>query len=152
MGRKPKPTALKELAGNPGKRKLNKSEPAGTPVESAEPPAILNDHAKEIWAATLTAFAGTNVIRSLDLVTLTVFCQAVGTWHLAETKLAESAHVGENRHGEEVVSAWYKVSVKAAQQIAVFGAKLGLSPADRACIVGMIQKPEDVAGKDLDDF
>ncbi len=26
-GRKPKPTALKELEGNPGKRKLNRSEP-----------------------------------------------------------------------------------------------------------------------------
>ncbi len=26
-GRKPKPTALKELEGNPGKRKLNKKEP-----------------------------------------------------------------------------------------------------------------------------
>ena len=26
-GRKPKPTAMKELEGNPGKRKLNKKEP-----------------------------------------------------------------------------------------------------------------------------
>lgn len=26
-GRKPKPTALKKLEGNPGKRKLNKKEP-----------------------------------------------------------------------------------------------------------------------------
>ena len=26
-GRKPKPTAIKELEGNPGKRKLNKKEP-----------------------------------------------------------------------------------------------------------------------------
>ena len=28
VGRKPKPTALKELEGNPGKRKLNRSEPS----------------------------------------------------------------------------------------------------------------------------
>ena len=27
-GRKPKPTAVKKLEGNPGKRKLNKKEPA----------------------------------------------------------------------------------------------------------------------------
>ena len=34
-GRKPKPTAIKELEGNPGKRKLNKKEPKpekGMPV------------------------------------------------------------------------------------------------------------------------
>ena len=27
QGRKPKPTAVKELEGNPGKRELNKNEP-----------------------------------------------------------------------------------------------------------------------------
>lgn len=29
IGRKPKPTAIKELEGNPGKRKLNNKEPTG---------------------------------------------------------------------------------------------------------------------------
>ena len=31
-GRKPKPTALKELEGNPGKRSLNPSEPKPPPA------------------------------------------------------------------------------------------------------------------------
>lgn len=47
-GRKPKPTALKKLEGNPGKRKLNTKEPVpakGMP----ECPRWLLPEAKEEW-------------------------------------------------------------------------------------------------------
>ena len=37
-GRRPKPTARKELAGNPGKRALNKDEPVFTPIKGVTPP------------------------------------------------------------------------------------------------------------------
>ena len=37
-GRRPKPTARKALAGNPGKRALNKDEPVFTPIKGVEPP------------------------------------------------------------------------------------------------------------------
>ncbi|EAQ3334514.1 phage terminase small subunit P27 family, partial [Salmonella enterica subsp. enterica serovar Anatum] len=36
-GRRPKPTARKALAGNPGKRALNKDEPVFTPIKGVEP-------------------------------------------------------------------------------------------------------------------
>lgn len=39
-GRRPKPTARKALAGNPGKRALNKDEPVFTPIKGVEPTAI----------------------------------------------------------------------------------------------------------------
>lgn len=44
-GRRPKPTARKELAGNPGKRALNKDEPVFTPIKGAEPPAWFEEEA-----------------------------------------------------------------------------------------------------------
>lgn len=47
-GRKPKPGALKALAGNPGKRKVNKAEPKPKPVAPG-PPAWLDKEAKELW-------------------------------------------------------------------------------------------------------
>ncbi|PHM52170.1 terminase [Xenorhabdus hominickii] len=37
-GRRPKPTARKALAGNPGKRRLNRDEPTFTPLTSVSPP------------------------------------------------------------------------------------------------------------------
>ena len=45
-GRKPKPTAIKELEGNPGKRKLNKKEPK--PDKGM--PTCHYDKAKADWA------------------------------------------------------------------------------------------------------
>jgi hypothetical protein len=47
-GRKPKPTALKLLTGNPGGRKLNANE-AKPDLAQPTPPDFLNDHAKVEW-------------------------------------------------------------------------------------------------------
>ena len=47
-GRKPKPTAIKELEGNPGKRPLNKNEPK--PEKTAPKcPTWLDKEAKKEW-------------------------------------------------------------------------------------------------------
>ena len=47
-GRKPKPTAMKELEGNPGRRQLNENEPR---PERRAPrcPSWLEDEAKKEW-------------------------------------------------------------------------------------------------------
>ena len=48
-GRKPKPTAVKERQGNPGKRKLNKDEPQFSEFdEHTPPPDDLVDPTKSI--------------------------------------------------------------------------------------------------------
>ena len=47
-GRKPKPTALKKLEGNPGKRKLNKKEPIPG-KEMPDCPQWLLPDAKDEW-------------------------------------------------------------------------------------------------------
>src|SRR6185312_2686519 len=52
-GRKPKPSALKLLAGNPGKRALNKREPRPR-REIPSPPAHLSDGARTAWGALST--------------------------------------------------------------------------------------------------
>ena len=48
-GRKPKPTAQKKLAGNPGKRALNNDEPQFTTVRNIDPPEWLSDRAATMW-------------------------------------------------------------------------------------------------------
>lgn len=50
-GRKPKPTAIKVLEGNPGKRELNEYEPK--PAKKAPRcPSWLEDEAKKEWKRT----------------------------------------------------------------------------------------------------
>ena len=47
-GRRPKPTALKKLEGNPGKRPLNELEPV-PPVASLRCPNYLLPEARKEW-------------------------------------------------------------------------------------------------------
>ena len=51
-GRTPKPTAIKQLEGNPGKRQLNTNEPK--PKQKAPTcPKWLDDEAKKEWKLSL---------------------------------------------------------------------------------------------------
>lgn len=54
-GRKPKPTKLRELNGNAGKRPLNKDEPQFTEIVAVEPPEWLSEMAVQMWATSSTA-------------------------------------------------------------------------------------------------
>ena len=59
-GRKPKPTALKVLEGNPGKRPMNMNEPV-PPKGTVKCPAWLEPEAKKEWkrlASSLEAMGG----------------------------------------------------------------------------------------------
>jgi P27 family predicted phage terminase small subunit len=50
-GRKPKPTRLKVLTGNPGRRPLNHEEPRPTEKLPERPPAYLGAGGKALWKA-----------------------------------------------------------------------------------------------------
>lgn len=52
-GRRPKPTARKALAGNPGKRALNKDEPVFTPIKGVEPPEWFAEEDLPLWGDTV---------------------------------------------------------------------------------------------------
>lgn len=74
-GRKPSPTHLKVLRGNPGKRKLNRREPK--PQGSlGSAPAWLNKAAKAEWRRVLKE-APTGLLTSLDRQVLAQYCQNV---------------------------------------------------------------------------
>lgn len=74
-GRKPKPTALKELAGNPGHRPLNKLEPK---PEGALPdcPKELRGPEKLAWR--VVADEMKSVLTAADQFVLVAFCVAWG--------------------------------------------------------------------------
>lgn len=74
-GRKPKPTALKVLQGNPGKRKLNHEEPAYGPG-APERPAWLEGYAREEWDRLIAILLPARVITKGDLGILIIACDA----------------------------------------------------------------------------
>lgn len=81
-GPAPKPTALKLLQGNAGKRALNKREPkfSGVPVC----PEWLTPSAKTEWDRVVKELSALDMIKSVDSSALAAYCQSYARWQSAE--------------------------------------------------------------------
>lgn len=78
MGRRgppPKPTALKILTGNPGKRALNKREPQ-PPRSAPKCPTWLSKEAKREWRFIVPILDKLNVLTEIDGAALAMYCTA----------------------------------------------------------------------------
>ncbi len=78
-GRRPKPTRLKVLTGNPGKRPFNKNEPK---PEIAVPdcPAELGPVARKEWDRMIGELSGLRILTNLDRAALAAYCGAYAMW------------------------------------------------------------------------
>ena len=82
-GRKPKPTALKVLEGNPGGRPLNVNEPK--PVKKAPRcPSWLEDEAKKEWKRMGKVLEQLGLLTEMDMAAFAGYCQAYARWKEAE--------------------------------------------------------------------
>lgn len=85
-GRKPKPTRLKILRGNPGKRPLPAGEPQ--PQRGAPPcPEFLHPIAREAWAELVPHLDRLGLLTLIDGQALACHCQAWAEFRLATEML-----------------------------------------------------------------
>jgi P27 family predicted phage terminase small subunit len=86
VGRKPKPTRLKLVAGNPGRRKLNHAEPKprrGRPSA----PAHVSDKARETWRYVAGVLDRMGVLTEADALALEMLCEAYADYLAARAEL-----------------------------------------------------------------
>ena len=74
-GRKPRPTHLKILEGNPGKRSLTKNEPKPRPVNPTQPDWLLRE-AKAEWRRVVPELERMGLLTTVDRAALATYCQA----------------------------------------------------------------------------
>lgn len=91
-GRPPKPTRLKVLTGNPGKRPLNDSEPQPDPTPP-RCPSWLSRQAKAQWKKLAPELTRLGLLTSVDEGALAGYCSA-----LAELRHAEQTLQREGRY------------------------------------------------------
>lgn len=72
-GRKAKPTALKLLQGNPGKRALNVKEPEPVKVYQPQAPQSFNELEVAKWVEVCAKLAACRVLTELDLDALEIY-------------------------------------------------------------------------------
>lgn len=97
-GRKPKPTALKILEGNPGKRPLNESEPK--PEKKAPKcPSWLEPEAKKEWRRMSKILQELGILTQIDASAFAGYCQAYARWKEAEEFLTKHGTIFKTLSG-----------------------------------------------------
>lgn len=160
-GRTPKPTALKLLQGNPGRRPLNASEPqpdAGPP----EMPTGLSEEAEAEWRRILPILASMRVLTVADSATIAGYCQSFADWIGAQADIREHGRLIEepitNRMGDVVGHRLKKnpaitIASDMKKAMRAYASDLGLSPASRTRVHASPtdDNPRDDMGRVLDD-
>lgn len=132
-GRRPKPTRIKEIEGNPGKRALNKREPR---PESALPPCPehLDAEAKAEWGRISPELMRLGLLASLDRAALAAYCQAWSRWVEAETNLRKFGTVIKTAKGYPIQNPYLGIANTAIDIMRKFLTEFGMTPSSRSRI------------------
>lgn len=143
-GRKPKPTALKLLEGNPGKRQLNMNEPRLTQKMPPECPDWLEEEAQAEWNRLSETLFKMGILTDLDVAPFAAYCQAYARWREAEEFISQHGSIVKTKTGY-----WQQVpqvSIAHTNQKAMLqaAAEFGLTPSARSRIIAGNAKKEEV--------
>lgn len=130
-GRKPKPTALKRLDGNPGKRGYNHDEPV-VPKGQPDCPQHLSDAARNEWHRIAGPLHEMGVLTTVDRAALAAYCQAWGRWVEAEEKLRDTPTLLKTASGYVQQNPWLSIANKQLDLMGRYMAELGITPASRS--------------------
>jgi P27 family predicted phage terminase small subunit len=138
-GPPPKPTALKKLTGNPGKRPLNKREPVtATPSRMPPAPEHLDATAAEVWRVLGKQLLAADLFQIVDRYAFGMFCVVAGRWIDAEKKLKISGPVlVAKESGNLYQNPYLSVANRAWEQMLKMLGQFGLTPAERSRLVGV---------------
>lgn len=140
-GRKPKTTAEKRLAGNPGKRPLNEQEPHMPPL--AEPPEqvpveLLDDAcAAAEWRRLDGIMRQARSITEGDRAALVSLCQQWSRYQEAHATVAKAGMVVRAPSGFPIMNPYIAIANKALGHCVKLWAELGLTPTSRSRVVAV---------------
>lgn len=140
-GRKPTPTALKVLEGNPGKRKLNTREPK--PAKKAPTcPAWLEPEAKKEWRRLAKQMVEIGILTDIDRDSFAGYCQAYARWKEAEEFISQHGSIVRTPSGYWQTVPQVSIAQTYLKQMNRIAEQFGLTPAARSRIVAGSEKKE----------
>lgn len=134
-GRKPKPTALKMLEGNPGGRPLNTKEPR--PGKKAPRcPSWLEDEAKKEWKRMAKVLEQMGLLTEMDMAAFAGYCQAYARWKEAGEFLTQHGSMVRTPNGYLQQVPQVSIAQTNMKIMLKFCEQFGLTPSARSRIVG----------------
>lgn len=138
-GRKPVPTHLKVISGNPGKRAIKGAEPKPE-LELPSPPPELCKDARTEWERVSIELHRLKLLAGIDRAALAAYCQAYGRWVQAERgirKMAEKDPLTggmmiKTTNGNAVQNPLVGIANKAMSDVVRYAAEFGMTPSARA--------------------
>jgi P27 family predicted phage terminase small subunit len=140
VGRNPKPTTLKILEGNPGKRPLPKNEPKPE-IDLIPCPDYLKDDAiaYEEWNRIVPELYKLGLLTKVDRAALELYCSQYSIYRDALKQIKEDGLITTNiRNGDKAHPA-AQIAREAAKIIKAIAVEFGLTPSSR----GRISLPSD---------
>jgi P27 family predicted phage terminase small subunit len=140
---RPKPTALKRLQGNPGKRPLNPDEPEPERLPAgAVAPDWLTGEARARWDALAAELEPLGLLTAIDADALAAYCKVWARWREAEENIDKFGQVFKTPAGYIAPTPYLSIANKALTHIRHFEVEFGMTPSSRSRVHAMTAKPK----------
>lgn len=145
-GRKPKPTHLKLVTGNPGKRALPQNEPKPT-RERPNKPADMNGTASKIWDIVAEECFAMGVLTTADGPALRMLCEAWARFFEARRQINQFGSMTYETEGVAGMQIKLHPAVgiqeRAERTIRSWFSEFGLTPAARSRVEKALDDGEE---------
>lgn len=142
-GRPPKPSALKLVSGNPGKRAVKGNEPEPMLLSDLKPPKHLAPRSAAVWKQLAPMLRRLQLLTEADVVSLEMLCDAVADYRHAREKCGDD-FVTWSSKGSQMVSQWLVAKQMSSKRAESFMSKFGMDPVSRSKV--MIEPQGDLFG------
>lgn len=132
-GRRPTPTRIKLLTGNPGKRPLNPHEPRPEPA-LPECPRELSPLARQEWERLSGELAKLDLVTHLDRAALAAYCGAYALWAEAMEQVQKFGTMVKSPTGYPIQSPYLAIANRQAEIMLRVASEFGFTPASRSRI------------------
>lgn len=132
-GRKPTPSALRLLRGNPGKRPINVDEPQPGALEAVCPALLADPVARLEWDRAIVPAIAIGQVTAADRALAIAHCELWATWQSQLAEAVKHPHVvAVGKHKYPTPNPARIMANKTLQLLAGVDEKLGFSPTSRA--------------------
>lgn len=106
-GRKPTPTHLKIISGNPGKRPLPENEPKPKRIRKLPPaPGHISEGARQVWDKVVKELDDISILTSIDVFAVEILCEALADHRAAGDQIEAAKEEYAAAKAEQVNCDW----------------------------------------------
>lgn len=144
-GRRPKPTADKRLAGNPGKRPLGPDDRKSEPADLKAPKGHLPRMGWLVWNRIAPHLSEMNILGVLDHPALEMMCIHYAYAYQAEKLLRKEGLLAEGSKGQMVTHPSHKILIAHSSAFLRYAREFGMTPSSLIGLIPVTGETEELS-------